>query len=142
MTTSQAPESNSLRVSSTPYSFGPDVAPPWHAPGVTEERVVVLRNEHGERDSRHLRARLRSNGDLCIEGHDLGPGTSVVSGDGEYEWFKTVRSQHINELRRLIGAGASEDLLDFLGEHFSGSASYDLEQLLRSGDVPVEFFSC
>lgn len=106
------------------------------------DQVVELRNEQREDGSRHLRARLRSNGDLCIEGHDLGAGTSLVSGDREYEWFKTIHSQHIDRLRLVLGADEEADLLAFLQEHYSGSRSYDLEELLRTGGVPVEFFSC
>jgi hypothetical protein len=109
---------------------------------VDEDRVVELRDERREDSTRHLRARIRSNGDLCIEGHDLGSGTALVSSDGEYEWFKTIRSEHIVQLRQVLGAEAGVDLLDFLQERFSGPASYDLEELLRTADIPIEFFSC
>ncbi len=34
-----------------------------------------------------LTASLNGAGDLVLEGQDLGPSTSVVSPDGEYEWI-------------------------------------------------------
>jgi hypothetical protein len=106
------------------------------------ERVVTLRDETGPGGTRHLRARFRECGDLVIEGHDLGPGTKPVSSDGEYEWFITIRREHLDRLRASIGADSEEDLLSFLERNFSGTASYELEPNIRAGDVPREFFSC
>ena len=53
-------------------------------------QVVTLRDERDGADRRHLAAYLDDEGDLHIDGQDLGPGTRMVSEDGEYEWFTTI----------------------------------------------------
>ena len=55
------------------------------APGDREGRVVTLRDEVDGPDSRHLWAHIDQEGNLHIDGQDLGPKTAIVSSDGEYE---------------------------------------------------------
>ncbi len=75
---------------------------------------------------------------MHIDGQDLGPATAPVSSDGEYEWFTTVAAEHVPRLLELLGAAPAGDILDVLKERFTGVRSYDLERILRGGDVPVE----
>jgi hypothetical protein len=72
----------------------------------------------------------------------LGPGASLVSSGGEYEWFITVRSEHMEELRQSIGVDPEVDILRFLQKNFAGTASYELEPHLRRSGIPTEFFCC
>jgi hypothetical protein len=103
-------------------------------------RKVRLRNEHTGRDRRFLGAFLDANGDLHIDGQDLGPATTPVSPDGEYEWFATIRSEHVPQLVELLGGDTDTDILDLLEEHYTGAGSYELERILRDGGLPVERF--
>jgi hypothetical protein len=103
-------------------------------------RKVRLRNEDTGRDRRFLDAFLDAEGDLHIDGQDLGPATAPVSPDGEYEWFSTVRSEHVSQLVELLGGDAGADILDLLEKHYTGAGSYELERILRDDDVPVERF--
>ncbi len=61
-------------------------------------RKVVLREERNGPDSRHLWAYFGPDGALHIDGHDLGPATTPASADGEYEWFKIIRSEDLPRL--------------------------------------------
>ena len=45
-------------------------------------RKVTLRDETDGPDRRHLEAYLDETDNLHIDGQDLGPSTSIVSGDG------------------------------------------------------------
>jgi hypothetical protein len=104
-------------------------------------RQVVLRDEHSGKDSRSLCAYLDEAGSLHIDGQDLGPSTSPVSGDGEYEWYYTIGVEHLPRLVVLLGGSQDDDLLDLLEERWSGARSGDLEPLLRTSGIPVTFFS-
>ncbi len=101
-------------------------------------RRVVLRDEHDGADHRYLSAHLDEAGDLHIDGQDLGPGTAPVSSDGEYEWFQTVRAVHVGPLLVALGHDPRADVLEALERTFTGQGSYQLEEVLRSGVVPVE----
>jgi hypothetical protein len=99
---------------------------------------LVLRGEHGEGWSRTLWASLDGAGDLHVDGQDLGKGTEMVSSDGEYEWFQTIRAAHLPKLIELLGAAPGADLMTVLAERCTGDGSYRLEAVLRSGEFPVE----
>ena len=77
-----------------------------------ETRRVTLRDERSGPDSRHLSAYLDDDGDLHIDGHDLGPGTAPVSNDGEYEWHEKISADDLPRLLVLLGAPADALILD------------------------------
>jgi len=108
----------------------------------TPNRTVTLRDEKDGRDWRHLCAYLDDRGNLHIDGQDLGPAASIVGDDGEYEWFETIRAEHLPRLLFLLGAKASDDILDVLEQKWSGPRSYELERLLRETDFPLERHVC
>jgi hypothetical protein len=101
-------------------------------------RTVSLRHEVHSLDRRFLEAYLDRHGDLHFEGQDLGPSTAMVSGDGEYEYFRMVAAEHLDDLRGLLDISAGEDLLDALAARWSGDASYELERRLSRASFPVK----
>lgn len=101
-------------------------------------REVVLRDERAGRNSRRLWAYVDEHG-LHIDGQDLGPGTAAVSGDGEYEWFKTFAPENVPPVVALLDGQTGEDVLDML-ERWAGR-SYELEALLRDSGIPHELFT-
>lgn len=101
------------------------------------QRKIVLRAEHNGADHRHLEAYLDERG-LHIDGQDLGPGTAIVSDDGEYEWFSTIAAEHLPRLVALLGGAPGEDVLDVLERSWTAPGrSYDLEKLLRDSNIPI-----
>ena len=102
---------------------------------IPQGRTVTLRREVVGADSRNLWAFIDQIGDLHINGQDLGPGTAMVSSDGEYEWFRTIRKVDQPRLVELLGAGENQPILDTLEAEWSGAQSYDLEKLLRDSDI-------
>ncbi len=109
---------------------------PWAYNRSVSERRVSLRAEVNGPDKRYLDAYINGEGQLVLQGQDLGPLTSVVSDDGEYEWFRYVQAEHIPSLLAALGGGAEEDVLDVLARVATGKGSYELERLLREEIVP------
>lgn len=103
--------------------------------GAAEGRVV-LRDERAGADSRHLSAYLDAEGNLHIEGQDLGPATRPFGRDDEYEWFERIARSDVPALITLLDGAADEHILDVL-KRYTGAASYELERRLRDGNVPV-----
>jgi hypothetical protein len=104
-------------------------------------RTVTLRDEREGADTRWLGASVDAGGALHIDGHDLGPGTAMVSSDGEYEWFKTVAAADVPRLVTALGGQAGDDVLDLLEREWTGPRSYEFERLLRESDIPVSLFT-
>lgn len=100
-------------------------------------RKVVLREERVGRDYRYLEAYLDEQGRLHIDGQDLGPGTAIVTSDGEYEWFETYAAQDVPRIVELLGGKPGENVLDLLERNWCGAACDELERLLRESDIPV-----
>ena len=105
---------------------------------MTEPRKVTLRAERNGADYRWLGASIDDAGALHIDGQDLGPGTAIVSDDGEYEWFETIAAGDVPRLVVLLDGEPGTDVLDLLERHWTGLRSYELERRLRESDVPVE----
>jgi hypothetical protein len=105
-----------------------------------ETRQVTLRDERSGTDSRHLVAHLDDDGNLHIDGQDLGPGTAPVSNDGEYEWLEKISADDLPRLLVLLGAPAGALILDVLDQQWTGIRAYDLERLIRESDIRVERF--
>lgn len=103
-------------------------------------RRITLRDEHDGPDRRYLSAYLDDDGNLHVDGQDLGPKTASVSSDGEYEWFNTIRATDIPQLLVLLGATRDANILDVLEEHWCGENAGRLEHLLRESSIKVDLF--
>jgi hypothetical protein len=105
---------------------------------LNDSRTIVLRNEVVGGDSRWLGAFLDAEGNLHLQGQDLGPKTASVSDDGEYEWFQCVKKEHLPALVEALGGTPGEDILFLLERDYCGSRSYELEATLRTRGIPVD----
>ena len=103
-------------------------------------RTVTLRAERNGADYRHLAAYLDEQGRLHIDGQDLGPGTAIVSSDGEYEWYNTIAAEDVPRVVELLEGQPGDDVLDLLERNWTGAHSYELERRLRESDIHVELF--
>lgn len=102
-----------------------------------EQRKVTLRSERQGKSMLSLWAYVDADGDLHLDGQDLGPATEPVSSDGEYEYFKTIAAANVPRVLGLLDAPADTDVLDVLESCWSGAASWELERLLRESDIPL-----
>jgi len=103
-------------------------------------RIVTLRHEVDGPDTRHLWAHIDQEGNLHIDGQDLGPKTAIVSADGEYEWFQTIDRSELPKLSGVLGGKSDDDILDVLEENWTGPQASELEALLRESDIEVDRF--
>jgi hypothetical protein len=101
-------------------------------------RKIQLRQEISGQDRRSLWAYCDEEGNLQVDGQDLGPGTALVSSDGEYEWSESVKAADIPRLVELLGGAPGEDILRLLERRFCGVASYEFEGTLRESGLPVK----
>jgi hypothetical protein len=97
---------------------------------------LTLRDEQRGANRRFLCAYCDAAGNLHVDGQDLGPGTAMMSDDGEYEWFQTIAAVHLPALVQTLGGQPGEPILTVLAR-YRGDASYELERLLRASGVPV-----
>ena len=99
-------------------------------------KKVQLREDHDGNDHRYLSASVDDQGNLVIEGQDLGPATAIISSDGEYEWRRTIAAKDVPRLLQLLDAAPGADVLQILAAHWTGVNSYELEKRIRHGDLP------
>ena len=104
-------------------------------------RSVELLAEHRkDGSSLYLTAKVSEDGDLRIEGQDLGPITAMVSPDGEYEYWYTIQAHDVPALAAALGGSTHADVLDLLEDRWSGHESYGLGEAIRQSGVPFKFF--
>jgi hypothetical protein len=101
------------------------------------QRKVTLRDVGGM-NARYLWAYLDDQGNLHIDGQDLGPATAMVSGDGEYEWFQVIDAADIPRVVRLLDGKPGTDILDLLEQKWTGGQAGVLEQRLQQSDIPIK----
>jgi hypothetical protein len=104
-------------------------------------RVVLLRSEHHGLNARFLQAYLDSDGNLHIDGQDIGPATAGVSGDGEYEWGRTVLKEDLPDVIALLDGLPEDHILDLLERNWTGNRSAELERRLRESVIPSELWT-
>src|SRR5262249_28126030 len=100
-------------------------------------RSVILEDSNDEKRGRRYRAVvLHDNGDLRIEGQDLGGDVEEFFGCYEYEFARTIRKEHVPALARLLGGDEMSDVLALVEARFAGKGTRDLELLLEANGLP------
>lgn len=100
---------------------------------------IVLREEKSANDYRYLGATLDDNGDLVIEGQDLGDGVQASFGCREYEWIWRIKAKDLPALERLLPNGAN--ILEKLAQKFSNEQASQLYDFLQANTIPFEGWS-
>ena len=67
----------------------------------------MLRDVRDDQGTQHLQAKLTREGDLVIEGQDLGAGVQRALGVYEYEWVWTIQAADVPLLNRAGFSGDS-----------------------------------
>ena len=109
------------------------------SPKPAECTLAVLRNERTESDTRYLAASFSPDGDLVVEGQDLGSGVEAAFGCREYEWTWTVANANLPRLAEALGA--SSDLLRAMERRFCGPAAAHLMTFLQENQIPFKSWS-
>lgn len=88
---------------------------------------VVLRDDQSNGSS-HLSVAVKESWDLVFSGHILSQALEDTLGDSEYEYWLTVRSEHVPTV-----------LLELIKEHFKDDG--ECERWLQSKGIPSERYS-
>lgn len=106
------------------------------------DRLIILRDERNEDGSHHLRGRLRDDGSLVIEGHDLGAIPQRFWGSDEYEWTITLDRAAVARLIEVLeGAPGQHDPLTILEQRFHEDERYASRAFLEEHGIPFKFWS-
>lgn len=100
---------------------------------------VILRNQRDEYGLRYLDATLNEDGDIVIEGQDLGKGVEEAFGCSEYEWTWIIKSENVHLLKDALGG--KEDVLDTLEKEYSDINASKLYEFLENNKIPIEGYS-
>ena len=80
----------------------------------------------GKKKHHNLYAEVKDNGDLLLSGYDSGPSVKEYFGDFDYEYWLTVKSEHIPNI-----------LLNLIKERFKND--YEFKDWLKEKDIPYDF---
>jgi len=101
--------------------------------------VVELRDDRTGETWYRLWAYLDDGGNLHVNGQDLGPSTSVVSPDGEYEYYLTFAAEVIPRIVEVLDGEPGEPVLDVL-RRWTGDRSSVAERRLNR--IPHRLYTC
>lgn len=110
---------------------------------------IVLRDEKTANGSRSVCARIAPEGDLIVEGHDLGKGVDSLLDYREYEWTITIASAHTAALLNALNGGRSwlalllrrRSLLNAMRGRFAGDRASGLEPFLKEHGIPYTLWN-
>lgn len=105
----------------------------------TLQKKAILRNQRDEGGLRYLEAQLKWNGDVVIEGQDLGKGVEDAFGCSEYEWTWVIKSKNVRLLRNVLDN--TEDIIQTLEKYYSDKNASKLYDFLESNKIPIEGYS-
>ena len=100
---------------------------------------VVLRRIKDAGGLRLLEASVTDEGDVRIEGYDLGDGVERALGVREYEWTWTIPAASVPDLLRALEA--SGNVLLALEAKFSGDNAALLDSFLEKHGIPTKRWS-
>jgi hypothetical protein len=100
---------------------------------------VILRSERTTTDSRYLSASFNPDGDLVIEGQDIGDEVRRCFDCSEYEWIWTIRALSVVTLKHALGNPG--DLLHCLQQKFSGNNAANIGSFLSEHGITYEAWS-
>ena len=104
-----------------------------------KRKKVILRNQKDDRIYRYLGARIKENGDLLIEGQDLGSGVEDAFGCAEYEWYWTIKVKDLHLFNQALGF--SGNILCLLKIYFSNENAVELYQFMKKNNIPFDSYS-
>jgi hypothetical protein len=93
-----------------------------------------------------ITARINPNGDLVVDGHDLGPRVKRLQGDYDYEYAFTIKAKDKGTMMRYLQnqgkqVYSDQELLQWLKENYGHNHGFsELMNFCKEIDVPFESF--
>ena len=109
----------------------------------SEARSVGLRSDRDGRDWRSLSIGLEENGDVKIEGQDLGPSVAEWWGEGrtEYEWTITIAAADVPAYARCLGGEPGDDVLELVRNCYDRDPGCVSKRFLDEQGIPNDLWS-
>jgi hypothetical protein len=109
----------------------------------TVVRSVTLRSEIAGRDRHSLTIGLDENGDVRIEGQDLGPSVAEWWGEGrtEYEWTITIAAADVSAYVRCLGGSPGDDVLELVRACYDRDSRCASQSFLNGHGIPNDLWS-
>lgn len=107
-----------------------------------KRREVTLRSKRDREGTRALWAYLDKNGNLCVDGQDLGAGVSGVfsAGIAEYEGSHMIEKNDIPRLVKALHGNPGDDILDILKKRFDKEPRFDISDFCKKRRITVDFW--
>lgn len=96
-------------------------------------KINIYDRRSGEKEHYVLDAVIKDNGDLSLEGFDIGEFVKEYWGDSDYEYWLTIKAEHLPTL-----------LLHLLKECFDRkifTSDSEFKEWLKEREIPSEFSS-
>lgn len=104
------------------------------------KRNRIVMTSRQDADGMMLRTvTLTEDGQLKIEGHDLGAGVEKVFHYSEYEYERRLSPDDVARLRELLDLTDGDDLLAAISARFDSNNA--LEQFLTDNDIEGSFWN-
>lgn len=103
---------------------------------------MILCNYKDPRVTVHVSA-FMEEGQLKIQGQDLGPAVLEFFDDSDYEYFYTLSKENTSALHELlkVDSGTKQGLLDLVAVYFSGlDGCKNFRDYCEQHNIPYEFF--
>ena len=97
-------------------------------PEPTEHRLSIFDYRTADGEHHTLEAIVKPSGELILEGYDIGKSVEDFFGDSDYEYWRTVKAEHVPEV-----------LLHLIKDRFPKES--DFSAWLKGKGIPSEFFS-
>lgn len=105
------------------------------------DRYITLHESESGKNYHRLDARLSAEGDVVIEGQDLGEIVEAFWGYPEYEWDITIRAANVPLLVAALSGVAGDDVLSLLAARCAVDERAASKTFLEERGVPIEFWS-
>jgi hypothetical protein len=105
---------------------------------------VTLFSRQTEQIKIDIEAYFDGEGNLIIDGYDIGKTVEEFWGDNDYEYITTIRPEEVKKLYEAVNVpeGSREQLLSFLQAHYNTNTCYsELQDFLTKHGIHFEGFS-
>ncbi len=106
------------------------------------DRSVTMRVDRRPDLVSYLDAKLNRNGDLVLEGQDIGESVERMLGSDDYEYTTTYGKADLRRVLEALDEDPESDIIEVIVARWCGTArSFELERRLADANIPHEKWS-
>ena len=125
-----------------PPDWDPAHPEPSRVGRLRKDRSVTMRVDRRVDLVSYLDAKVNRDGDLVLEGQDIGEHVERMLGSDEYEYVTTYRRADLPMVLEALGEEPGTDMMEAIVARWCGTAeSFEFERRLTEADIPHERWS-